>query len=110
RRIVADEERIQLTTEKLCRGRLLEDDVDNILAVKVALAAEELLLVLVVELAAEHEDRLRLRLAPVATDQDPEPQPSAAPREAGDAKRPAGEGARRFLDVLLRVVADAHGE
>jgi hypothetical protein len=75
---------IELRRHELGRDRLLEDDVDDVLAVERAGAAEERLLAEVVlrgvELELEH------------------------------VVGPAGERARRLAHVALGVVADAHRE
>src|SRR4029453_10157719 len=66
------------------RDRLLEDDVDDVLAVERAAAAEEGLLAGVVLRGVE--------------------------LELEDVVGPAGERARRLADVALGVVADTHRE
>ena len=84
-----DEERQQLGREQLRRRRLLEDDVDDVVAAEVPGLAEERLGAVVVHAAVVVE---------------------AAGAVGVLAERPAGERARRLADVLLGVVADAQRE
>ena len=82
--VLAHEVAVQLRGQKLRRDRLVENDVDHLHAVEIAAPAEHLLGGVIVLRGIDVE---------------------------GDALEiPAGEGARRLADVMLRVVADAHGE
>ena len=94
-RLVGDEEVVEMAGDETGGSRLRNDDVDDVVAVEVAGAAEEGLLAVIVVIGAEVEmggieavgvDGRRLR------------------------EGPAGEGACAVLDVVLRVVAHAHRE
>ena len=94
-RLVGDEEVVQVARYEACRGGLLHDDVDYVLAVEVAHFAQERLLAVVVVLLEVHELRL---VVPVGV------------QRYGLGERPAGEGAGGILDVVLAIVAHAHRE
>ena len=86
------------------RRILLTDNVDDVFAVEVARLSEEGLLAFVVVFGLIFE-------VPRDSAVWPDGIALAAQRHIlGVAQRPAGEGARRFLDVFLRVVAHAHAE
>ena len=93
--LVGDEEVVQVADDETRAGFFLEDDVDDVEAVEVACATEELLLAEVMLLGTELEL-----------------EEEAVVGHARDlrAQRPAGEGAGALEDVLLGVVADAHRE
>ena len=80
------------------------DDIDYVLAVEVALPAEELLLALVVIVRVVLEVP---RYAPVGPVRVPL---GAQHHVLGVADGPAGEGAGALLDVLFRIAAHAHRE
>ena len=84
RRILAHKVAIDLARDKIRRGGLLQDDVDDVDAVEAAGLAEKRLFAVVVLIFVDDEFEIHVV--------------------------PAGEGARRLANVLLRVVADAHGE
>ena len=84
RQLVPHQEAVDLPGQVFRRHRLLEDDLQRIDAVEVAGPAEERLRA-VVMLVRVHLEREVVEI-------------------------PAGERARAFAHVLLRVVPDAHGE
>ena len=94
-RLVGHEEVVQVAGDEARRGGLLDDDAHDVVAVEVAGLAQEGLLAVVVVVRAEDERR---GVAAVRIQRN------------GLRGGPAGEGARRVLDVLLAVVADAHGK
>ena len=83
-------------------GFLLDDDVDDVLAVEVAGVAEEGFFGVIVVVVAVVEVPVDAAVGPdgVAA--------GAGGHIFGVAEGPAGEGAGAFLDVVLGVVADAH--
>jgi hypothetical protein len=93
--LVGAEEVVELARDEAGRGRLADDDVDDILAVEAAGLAEEGLDAVVVVVGAvdelDREEAVRVERDRLS-------------------KGPAGEGARGLLDVGLGVVADSHGE
>ena len=94
-RLVRHKEVVQVAADEAGGGRLLEDDVDDVLAVKVAgFAQEGLFPEVVVFLAVGELPRV------------------AAVGRAGQLglNRPAGEGARALPHIHLGVVGNAHGE
>ncbi len=84
-----------MPADELGTGRLLHDDVDDVLAVEVALVAEERLLAVIVVFCAVFEL--------------PREAPVGKPRQLG-LERPAGEGARCLADIHFGVVAGAEAE
>ncbi len=93
--LVGHEEVVEVAADEPGRGLLPHDDVDDVLAVEVALVAEEGLLAVVVILGVVHE--LGLVVA-------------EGVQRDGLLEGPAREGPGRLLDVELGVGADAHGE
>ena len=84
RRILADEEAVDLGRDVLGRDRLLENDLEHVHPVEVPGAAQK-------------------RLGSVVV-------PRLVDDEVQVVEVPAGEGARRLADVAFRVVAHAHRE
>ncbi len=84
RRILADEEAVDLGCNVLGRDGLLQDDFEHVHAVEAPGAAQEGLGSVVVLRFVDHEVQVL--------------------------EIPAGEGARRLADVALRIVAHAHRE
>ena len=94
-RFIGDKEIVEVAGQEPGRILLLDHDVNDVFAIEVAGLAQEMLFAVVVVF------RLEL-IAPVET----------AHRLTGwlGADSPAGKGAGCFLNVVLGVVADAHGE
>ncbi len=84
RNILAHEEPIDFAGHEFGRDLLLENDAEDVDAVEVSGSAEKGLLSVVVLCGVDLEIEIVID--------------------------PAGESARRFADILLAVVADAHGE
>ena len=94
-RLVGDKEIVQVPADEASAGRLLYDDVDDVFAVQLTLMTKEGLLAVIVVF------RAILEL--------PGESAIGRPRDLG-LEGPAGEGARRFANVGLGVVAGAEAE
>src|SRR5262245_12981163 len=94
-RFICDEEIVQMPRHESGTSWLLHDDVNNVLTVEVSTMAEELLFPVIMIFGAI------LKLPREATVRQA--------RNLG-LEGPAREGARRFTNIFLRIVADAHAE
>ena len=102
--LIGGEELEQPGANETSRCLLTGDNANDVLTVEIARLTQERLLAIVVVPVAELE-------VPGDTAVGPDRILAGAHRHVlGIPQRPAGEGAGALLDVVFRVVADAHGE
>ena len=92
-RFVGDEERVQMSRYETGRGLLTRDDVNDVLAVEVALVTKKLFFALIVVILAIHKLGFEV---------------TKRIERQGLRKRPTSERSSRILDVILGVVSDSH--
>ena len=104
RRLFRHEEVVQMPRYEARGGFLFADDVDDVFAVEVARLPQECLIALIVVGRVVLEVPSDSAIWPDGVSLRPQR------HILGVAQRPAGKGARRLFDVVLRVVAHAHAE